>query len=276
MRGDGRMLRRRLRITSASAILIASFVVIAASPKAQAACDLELQGEGRVSAIVDARTLRLDDGRDIRLAGIESAGQDESAAIASLRAVAQGREVTLHGTNDTPDRYGRQRAFVFVYGAETSLQDRLLREGQARVAGTVMDQTCAMELLKAEGLARSAKRGIWASSAAIKNAERPADILAEVGRFAIVEGKVRSVRQAGTIWYVNFGRYRIAGFAATISRRMMPAIEAQGLSLTSLTGQRVRIRGWVTRRGGPRIDVVHPGQIEPIDDNRAATAARDK
>lgn len=276
MSGEGRIPRRRRCIAPASAILIASFLVIGASRGAFAACDLELQGEGRVGAIVDARTLRLDDGRDIRLAGIESPGPDESAAIASLRVLAQGRDVTLHGTSDAPDRYGRQRAFVFVYGAGTSLQDQLLREGQARFAGGVADDACAAELMMAESAARSAKRGLWAGSAAIKNAERPVDILAEVGRFAIVEGKVASVRQAGTIWYVNFGRRRIAGFAATISRRMMPAVEARGLSLTSLAGQRVRIRGWVTKRGGPRIDVVHPGQIEPIDDNQAATAAGDR
>jgi endonuclease YncB( thermonuclease family) len=274
--GDGQILRRRRCTICASAILIAPFLVIGASRNARATCDLELQGEGRVSAIVDARTLRLGDGRDVRLAGIESPGEDESAAIASLRALAQGRDITLHGTNDTPDRYGRQRAFVFVYGVETSLQEQLLREGRARAAGTVTDRTCAAELLKAEGLARSAKRGLWAGSAAIKNAERPADILAEVGRFTLVEGKVVSVRQAGTIWYVNFGRRRIAGFAATISRRMMPAVEAQGLSLTSLAGRQVRVRGWVTGRSGPRIEIVHSGQIEPLDDNQAATAAGDK
>ena len=276
MSGDGRILRRRRCIASAGAMLIAPFLVIATSRNAEAACDLEWQGEGRVSAIVDARTLRLDDGRDIRLAGIESPGRDQSAAIAALRVLAEGRDVTLHGPNDAPDRYGRQRAFVVVSGARTSLQDRLLREGQARAAGTAADRACNMELIQAEAQARSTKRGLWAGSDAIKNAERPADILAEVGRFTLVEGKVVSVRQAGTIWYVNFGRRRIEGFAATISRRMMPAVEMQGLSLTSLAGRRVRIRGWVTRRGGPRIDIVHPGQIEPIDDNQAATAARDE
>lgn len=273
MSGDGRMSCRRRCIIAARASLTAAALLAGASSAGRAACDLDLQGEGRVKAVINARTLRLDDGRTIRLAGIEAPDGDQNAAMATLRALAQGRDITLHGTDDSPDRYGRQRAFVLVYGKETSLQAELLAEGQARAAGTVADPACAMELLQAENAARTTKRGLWSGSGALKNAERSADILAEVGRFAVVEGKVSSVRQAGTIWYVNFSRRRIEGFAATISRRMMPTIEAQGLSLTSLAGRRVRLRGWVTRRGGPRIEVVHPGQIEVIDGNQAATAA---
>ncbi len=272
----GQILRRRRCTAPVGAILLVAAVVIGAHSAAQSACDLELQGEGRVSAIIDARTLRLDDGRDIRLAGIEPPDGDQGAAIAALGALTQGRNVTLHGTSDAPDRYGRELVFVFVYGIDASLQEQLLREGQAMAAGTVTDRACATGLLAAETDARATQRGLWASSAATKNPERPADILAEIGRFTVVEGKLVSVRQAGAIWYVNFSRRRIEGFAATISRRMIPAIEAQGLSLTSLAGKRVRIRGWVTRRGGPRIEVLHPGQIELIGGNQAAAAAGDK
>jgi hypothetical protein len=43
----------------------------------------------------------------------------------------RGREVTLHGEDDSPDRYGRQSAFVFVAGSEHSVQSELLRRGEA-------------------------------------------------------------------------------------------------------------------------------------------------
>ena len=51
-----------------------SLIFIVAMNSAQASgCAFEVQGEGRVSAVIDARSFRLDDGREVRLAGIEPA-----------------------------------------------------------------------------------------------------------------------------------------------------------------------------------------------------------
>jgi hypothetical protein len=83
-----------------------------------------------------------------------------------------------------------------------------------------------------------------------------------VGQFAVVEGKVLSVRQAGTIFYINFGRRWTEGFAATVSKRMVASLEAAGIVLKSLENRLVRIRGWVEHRGGPRIEIFQAGQIE--------------
>ena len=116
----------------------------------------------------------------------------------------------------------------------------------------------------AEAVARDAKLGIWAETTAIKNAESPGDILAEVGHFAIVEGKVLSVRQAGAITYLNFGRNWTRDFAATISRRIIPAFESANLGAKSLENRRIRVRGIVSSRGGPRIELFRVGQIEVL------------
>ena len=51
-----------------------------------------------------------------------------------MSAIAGGRDVTLHGEDDSPDRYGRQGAFVFVAGSEHSVQSELLRRGEALVS----------------------------------------------------------------------------------------------------------------------------------------------
>ena len=178
-----------------------------------------------------------------------------------------GREVTLHGEDDTPDRYGRQPAFVFLGSSETSVQSLLLARGEALVSSTVTDKACAAVLLAAEAIAREAKRGTWADPSAIKNAESPGDILTGIGRFTVVEGKVLSVRQAGATTYLNFGRNWTRDFAVTISRRILPAFEAAGISLKSLENQRIRVRGWVEARGGPRIEALRVGQIELLGGN---------
>jgi endonuclease YncB( thermonuclease family) len=230
-------------------------------------CAFEPQGEGRVAAVIDARSFRLDDGREVRLAGIEPVTSERADRTAALSAIVTGHDVTLSGPDDAPDRYGRQTAFVVVDGSEAPVQSLLLAQGAALVAATVTDKDCASVLAAAEAVARQAKRGIWGDPAAIKNAESPGDILAGIGRFTVVEGKVVSVRQAGATTYLNFGRNWTRDFAVTISRRMIGAIEAAGPTLKSLENRRIRVRGWVEARGGPRIEVLRVGQIELLGEN---------
>ena len=242
-----------------------------------AGCRFEPQGEGRVSSVIDNRTFRLEDGREIRLAGIQTV----STGAAALAALIAGRDVSLRGETDVPDRWGRQSAFVYTGGSEaavqgsdtsvqepdTSVQGMLLAQGEALVSADVADRGCAAELATAEALARQAKRGGWADPGVIKNAESPGDILASMGRFTVVEGKVLSVRQAGATFYVNFGRRWTQDFAATISKRMMASFEAVGITAKSLENRRIRIRGWVEQRGGPRMELLRVEQIEVVGEN---------
>jgi endonuclease YncB( thermonuclease family) len=262
-----------------AAIALAFCAMLAASMGAAYAdgCAFEPQGEGRVAAIIDARSFRLEDGREIRLAGIEpfladksrdkktvdeKSSDQKSNDTSALSAIIAGREVTLSGQDDTPDRYGRQPAFVFLAASATPVQALLLAQGAALASPTVTDKGCALVLAAAEAEARRAKLGAWGTPMAIKNAESPGDILAGIGRFTVVEGNVLSVRQAGTTTYLNFGRNWTQDFAVTISRRTLPLFEAAGIALKSFEKRRIRVRGWVEARGGPRIEVLSVGQIE--------------
>ncbi len=243
-------------------LTISTMVALAATASAYAAsCAFESQDEGHVADIIDGRSFRLGDGREIRLAGIELIADKDTGALAAL---IKDKDVSLHGPDDAPDRYGRQTAFAFLAGSDVSVQMQLLAQGAALASPDVTDKDCAAALLAAEAEARTAKRGIWAGANVIKNAESAADILAGIGRFALVEGRVLSVRQAGTMTYLNFGRNWTRYFAATISRRMMPGVESSGLTLKSLENRRIRVRGWVGAHPGPRIEVVRAGQIEVL------------
>lgn len=254
-------------------LVLAAIASAPAAARAAVPCAFPDQGEGRVAEIIDGRSFRLDDGREIRLAGIEStdamAGEmaGESSHADALAAILAGRSVVLRGDEDAPDRYGRQATFVFLAGSETLAQRELLAAGHALVAADVADKECAMALVAAEAEARAARRGVWESASVIKSAESPDDILAGIGRFAVVEGKVLSVRQAGATTYVNFGRNWTRGFAATISKRMIPAFEAAGLAIKSLENRRIRVRGWVEAHPGPRIEVARVAQIEILGSN---------
>jgi endonuclease YncB( thermonuclease family) len=248
-----------------SGLLLLSMV----DPAIAAGCSFAPQGEGRVAEIIDGRSFRLADGRDVILAGIEQATSNGSKTVqsAALSAIIAGHDVTLGGNDDMPDRYGRQPAFVFVDSSDTSVQAQLLAQGAALVAATVTDKNCAATLAAAEATARDAKRGIWADPAVIKNTESPGDILAGIGRFVLVEGKVLSVRQAGATTYLNFGRNWTRDFAVTIPKRMIPVFEGAGIMLKSLENRRIRVRGWIEARGGPRIEALRVGQIEVLGEN---------
>ena len=264
---------QRKAIVRCASVLVGA-LILTTDPANAVGCAFEAQGEGHVASIIDARTFRLEDGREIRLAGIEPAISEKSAAdrASALSAILSGRDVTLHGDDDTPDRYGREPAFVFLIAskdspAETLVQSELLAQGEALVSATVTDKECAGVLMAAEATARQAGRGIWADPTAIKNTESPGDILAGIGRFTVVEGKVLSVRQAGATTYLNFGRNWTRDFAVTISRRVLASFQTVGIAPKSFENRRIRVRGWIEARGGPRIEVLRVGQIELLGGN---------
>jgi endonuclease YncB( thermonuclease family) len=245
---------------------VGAIVTMTAGPAAAAPCEFEPQGDGRVTEVIDGRSFRLEDGREIRLAGIEPAFPDKPAPERgrALAALLAGRHVRLHGDDDTPDRYGRQTAFAWRLPDETPVQQELLAQGEAFVSPDVSDRECAAALLAAEAVARDAKRGIWADPTAIKNTESPGGILSGIGRYTLVEGKVLSVRQAGATTYLNFGRNWTRDFAVTIPRRALANLAASGFVPKSLENKRIRVRGFVEARTGPRIEVLQAGQIELV------------
>ena len=161
------------------------------------------------------------------------------------------------------DQHGRIVAYVFTSGHEASAQQLLLSRGHARLAARVGDFACATKLLAAEQIARAGRLRLWTDSYYVmRQAENPTQILAERGRFTLVEGKVLSVRESGATIYVNFDRRWSEDFTVTVLKRNERAFTAAGLELKKLARRHVRVRGFVEERGGPWIEAVRPEQIE--------------
>jgi len=245
---------------AARAASLATLVLAQVAPaRADEACRFVTAG----SATVRAATLdgiALDDGRIVRLAGIELSAAPELAA---------GTAIVLKRLGAETDRYGRVQAHVFLTddnGAERWFQADLVARGIARVSSRVGDPACAKRLLGHENSARAARLGLWAEPVyVIGKAEEPAGVLESRGRFTLVEGKVGSVRESGGTIYVNFGRRWSEDFTVTIAKRNERAFAAAGLVPKSLNGRRVRIRGWIEERGGPWVEAARPEQIEVLN-----------
>lgn len=227
-------------------------------------CAPETIGVVTVRAVLDGRTLLLTDGREVRLAGIEVSPESKPA----LEAHIAGREITLKGekTDQTTDRYGRLVAYAYT-GSGPSVQAQLLSQGRARVAARIGERIgepgCAAALFAAETAARTARLGLWGEPHYLpRKAGNPAEILGERGRFTVVEGRVLSVRESGSVIYVNFGRRWSEDFTVTVLKRSERAFSAAGVELKKLAGRNVRIRGYIEERGGPWIEATRPEQIE--------------
>lgn len=246
------------------------------------ACRFEDVSTGRVRAIADGRSFVLDDGREIRLAGIEvpfppasgetgpraEAGGRARAALADMVA---GRHVEVLRTGAT-DRYGRIMAQAYVRdgdsGPARSVTNHMLAAGFARVSAQVgekqvAEKPCSDEMLAQERLARESKLGLWREPYySILGAGSLAELSGERGHFTVVEGKVLSVRESGGTIYMNFGRRWSQALTVTILKRNERMFAAAGVEPKALENRRVRVRGWVDERNGPRIEAARPEQIE--------------
>lgn len=258
-------------LARAAAILLAALAF--AHSNDAAACGAQSLGEGRVAAIEDSRTLRLADGRTIRLTGIEWTVPAETAR-AALATIVLDRQVTLKapGKGDpAPDRYGRLDAFPIVSGSETPIQYVLLDQGLAVTGTRIGDPACRQALLGRERAARAARSGqrldatlgiSGSGDYRLHQADDPAAILNSLGRFAIVEGRVVSVRESGNTVYVNFGRRWSEDFTVTIAKRAEAAFISAGLPPKSLAGRVVRVRGVIEERAGPWIEATGADQFD--------------
>ena len=254
------LFRWRVMITT----LCAAFFTLAARAEDRAACISATLGTFETGGVIDARTFKLRDGREVLLAGIEVPSGRISTKTSLERLLAAGT-VVLKQAEPASDRYGRLlvQAYVPRDGAERWIQGDLLAAGDAQVGSRPGDAACAKALRAAEAPARRGRLGLWGDPVyGIKASDDLAGLLERRGQFTVAEGKVLSVRESGGTIYMNFGRVWSRHLTVAILRRNMAAFEGAGIDLKKLEGARIRVRGWVEERGGPRIEAVRPEQIE--------------
>ncbi|KAA0580587.1 thermonuclease family protein [Azospirillum sp. B21] len=239
----------------------------------------------RVTAVLDGDTLELEDGRRVRLAGIEAAKPPRSAgpadgrvwplaeaATRALSELALGRRVALHGPAPV-DRHGRLLANL-VREDGLWLQSALVVRGLARVHTRPDARAYAAELLAGEDAARNAGRGLWRSRVyAVRDAADPDDLARDRDGFQLVEGVVLAISKSGGEAWLDFGTDWRSDVTVHIGRAAMREVTRAGIDPLSLEGRRVRVRGWITLRNGPMIEISHPEQIEKLEREVGRSAA---
>lgn len=225
-----------------------------------------------VQQVVDGDTVRLKDGRSVRLIGINApeigrkGRSDEPFAVAARRRLqalvdASGGQVGLQAGIERQDHYGRTLAYLYSADGR-SLDAQLLAEGlgyQVAVAPNLANLQCQQQ---AERSARQAGAGLWKQFSA-----QPAEQLARPG-FAVVAGRVEKVsRNRDGIWIDLEG-----DLVLRVAKRDQP--QFAGAQLDAWQGRRVEVRGWVVdraRRGAPgkgqarwMMNLSHPAMIQRL------------
>ncbi|MHC8316599.1 thermonuclease family protein [Pseudomonas sp. LB3P31] len=221
-------------------------------PGAQAFCPAPAGlASAMVQRVVDGDTLRLSDGRSVRMIGLNTpelgkqGRTDEPFAVAARKRLealvaASDGQVRLLPGQESQDRYGRTLAHV--YGADgANLEAQMLAEGlgfQVAVAPNVDLAGCQQA---AERSAREARLGVWRQSPVVEAGQISAS------GFVVLSGHVSKVqRNGGGVW-IELQDSVVLRVAPNLLRQFdLPALD-------KLQGKQVEARGWVvdrSRRGG--------------------------
>lgn len=266
---------RRTALLTASA----SFVLMG-NVKSLSSNDGLKAGEiGQVSRILDGDSfvLRGESGEEIfvRLAAIQAPRMARGTrkawpyaleSKAGLSALIKGRQVQLYYGAETRDRYGRAIAHVYTQAERGSpdvwVQGEMLRLGLARVFSWKGELADMAALYVHESEARAQMRGIWADPYYAIRKPDPDPLAQFVDSVQIVEGIVTSTADVRGRIYLNFGADYKTDFTIAIAKKNVKRFAA--INPVSLTGARVRVRGWIELINGPMIWIDHSGRLEVL------------
>jgi micrococcal nuclease len=234
--------------------------------------ELAKGSSARVVEVIDGDTVVLDDGKEVRLVGIQAPKLPFNRpnfkewplareAKEELEKLVLNQRVTLSYGGERTDRHGRTLAHLHTDDG-TWAQGEMLNRGLARVYTFADNRAAASDLLAREAAAREAKRGIWAL-----DYYRVQDADGKVGpsdTYQLVEGTVKKVADVQGRFFLNFGSDHKKDFTGAISPKDARSFASAGLDIKSLEGKKVRLRGWIYERNGPAMDLTHPEQIESL------------
>lgn len=220
----------------------------------------------KVQRIIDGDTVRLTDGRKVRLLGINTpefnyeGGAHEPLALAARKALSdlikQANAIGLRYGQQRQDRYKRVLAHLIIDG-RVNVQQQLLQRGLAfaiAIPPNLWQQGCYQQ---AENRARSQSLGIWS-----QDYYRPLDVgqkLPEQGGFRLLKGRVAHVgRTARSVWLDLAG-----GVSLRIAREDWHNFPDR--DWLQWQGRNIKARGWLSYRQGKwRLRIRHPQNIKKV------------
>lgn len=257
-----RVIKRALISALFAAPLAAAVTVPPAEITDPACLQRPTATEHQVRQVIDGDTLVLDDGRYIRLVGINAPelGKDHQPdqplareARAYLRDLTRHRRLRVRLAVESVDRYGRTLAHVGLEDGR-SIQVLLLRQGLA-FAVAIAPNSCEITRYHAsEQLARRQKRGVWKHPAYAP--KQVTDLsLADTG-FQRILGRIGKVKQGAGAVRLEFNDQ----FYISVPNQYWPLYPLD----TNVAGKTISARGWLAKdkHNRLRLRISHPYMLE--------------
>ncbi|VTZ25228.1 Nuclease (SNase domain protein) [Methylocella tundrae] len=257
-----------------------------ARPPALDPAGREGAAQGRVQAVNERLELTLEDGRRLKIAGLDPPRPTPDNPDLDVRsgerlaAWLAGKDIVFRLTGPRPDRWGRYsvEAFAPAQAAAPSavpVAQAALDAGLARFEPGAAARPCRTFLLAAETTARAGALGLWADPYyAIIAAGDHESFAEKAATSVIVEGRVTGVAKDGFRTTLLFGDRRGFDFSVTILQRNVKIFTAAGVDIEKFQGQTIRVRGLLDMRFGPQIEVSNPDEIEMLPQGQDAAAPK--
>lgn len=234
-----------MRILKKALPLWCAFFVSGVSPIVVADdCVMPAKSESvKVVHVYDGDTVKLADGRRIRLIGInapETAKGDHPAETFAnestrfLQQLLQGTGISLQQGVVAQDRYKRTLGHLYANGQHVGRA--LLNAGLAYHIAIPPNLTHIDCLQAAEANAVTAKRGLWHTSPV----RAVASLKGREAGFRLLTGKVAAVKKIRSGWIIEIGDQLAVKFAKDVAQDL-----GGKAKLVALKGKTIQVRGWI-------------------------------
>ena len=234
-------------------------------PNLYAACSMPSSAQRvQVAHVYDGDTVRLTDGRRIRLIGINTPETEKEGipaepyakeAKSRLEGILAGADIKLLPGRQSYDRYKRNLAYLFADGALVS--EMLIEEGLGHYVAIPPNTRFLGCLSDAEAIARKKGEALWSEPvrdvAALHSGE---------SGFRLLRGRVAAVKTIKTGYILEIE----SQLAIKISKETSLLFDQ---SLEKLLGREVEVRGWIRPKSAkaPKhylpwfMQLTHPAQL---------------
>jgi endonuclease YncB( thermonuclease family) len=196
-----------------------------------------------VAYVYDGDTVKLSDGRKIRLIGINTPEEKKDTqpaeflareATIELKTLLRGADVSLSLGIEKQDRYKRWLGHLYINGE--SVAEQLLSAGLAYQIGIPPNVQFADCFKRAEESAAFAGRGLWK----ISPWQNVKDLKGKESGFRLLIGKISAIKPIRSGWIVEVDDLLAIKVSHEVGQGLSERFEWQ-----KAVGETVRIRGWV-------------------------------
>jgi len=248
-------------------LLVTAILLACSTQSAMASACPATKTDERVQVvyIYDGDTVKLKDGRRLRIIGINTPelGRKDKQTQPLAEAARSALQDLLESNNSIlllqygiqeHDHYGRLLAHVFLENGDNAAV-LLLQQGLATTLVVPPNTRAALCYQTIENAARLEHQGLWALPDYQPQAARTLPL--STRGFRIVQGRVSELRDSRhTLWVDIEGP-----LVLQISKKDLVNFDSPD-SIETLIGQQVEVRGWVKQdRNGLRMKVQHPAAL---------------